>query len=482
MFPNWFGLSHAVRYEGHPALWHAILWPVAQLTWNPVAMQVVHLLIATVTAWMVMRFAPFSAPVRFCLPFSYFLFYEWGVISRNYAIGALLLVAFCVAYAGRWRRVIWSAAPLALACHTSVHALIVVLALMPGLVVEFLIAARRRRHEARDCRGRAAIALALVLVAAATAVWQLKPPADTGFAVGWHMKWDADRAQSAAATLPRAHIPVPNPGEQSWGSSRLFSGGLLGEGRLRLDRSHALTFTLIAAALVALAVLRRPWALAPWIIGTVALDAFFYIKLMGAPRHHGFHFLLLLVTLWMAQCQAPWSTGRPRADRGLGIFEIVARHALLLPLIAVQLWATAVAVRADWRYTFSAGRQAGLWLREHGYTDRDRYCIAGRVDAMVSATVAYAQLPDVHYLGRNGHGSYVIWDTARTVDLRGRDLTRELARYRKACGRDLLLISSSPLSRSWLPRDMRRIAAFTTGHDQVWIYLWPLQPPGSTSR
>lgn len=474
--PNWFSLGHAVRYEGHPAGWHAILWPIAQLTWNPLAMQAVHLVIATVTAWLVMRWAPFSAPVRFGLPFSYFLFYEWGAISRNYAIGALLLVAFCAAYAGRWRRVLWAAAALALACHTSVHALILVVALLPGLVVEFLIALRRRTREAHGYRGHAAIGLALVLVAAATAAWQLKPPADTGFAVGWHTHWDANRAQQAAATLPRAYIPVPSAGQGWWGTSRLMGQGLLGDRSLRLDRDHAITFTLSVAALLALAMLRRPGPLVPWVIGTMALNAFFYIKLMGAPRHHGFHFLLLLVVLWMAQCQSPWSAPRPRTDRWLRGFETGARYALLLPLIVVQLWASAVAVRGDRQHTFSSGRQAGLWLREHGYTDLDRYCIAGQVDAMVSATVAYAQLPSVYYLGRNAPGSYVIWDTARQTELRGGELTRELARYRKACARDLLLISSSPLSRYWLPRDMRQIADFTAGHDRVWIYLWPLPP------
>ena len=51
-------LLHNIRYEGHPGLWHLILWPIAQCTGNPIGMQVAHVLIAGASALILLRRAP----------------------------------------------------------------------------------------------------------------------------------------------------------------------------------------------------------------------------------------------------------------------------------------------------------------------------------------------------------------------------------------------------------------------------------------
>ena len=38
-----------LKYEGHPALWHLLLMPLTRLTASPVAMQALHLVIASTT-------------------------------------------------------------------------------------------------------------------------------------------------------------------------------------------------------------------------------------------------------------------------------------------------------------------------------------------------------------------------------------------------------------------------------------------------
>jgi hypothetical protein len=53
-----------IKYEGHPGLWHLLLWPLAHLTWNPAAMQGLHVLIASAAVFVLLRYAPFPWPVR----------------------------------------------------------------------------------------------------------------------------------------------------------------------------------------------------------------------------------------------------------------------------------------------------------------------------------------------------------------------------------------------------------------------------------
>lgn len=76
-------LWHNTRYEGHPLLWHLILFPLAHLTASPVAMQVVHWGVAVGVAALVLFAAPFQVWVRALIVFGYFPLYEYGAISRN---------------------------------------------------------------------------------------------------------------------------------------------------------------------------------------------------------------------------------------------------------------------------------------------------------------------------------------------------------------------------------------------------------------
>ncbi|MGC8917693.1 MAG: hypothetical protein ACP5NF_12030, partial [Thermoanaerobaculum sp.] len=48
--PHLLDLWRHTRYEGHPLLWHVLLWGLAKLTPNPAAMQVLHWVLATAAA------------------------------------------------------------------------------------------------------------------------------------------------------------------------------------------------------------------------------------------------------------------------------------------------------------------------------------------------------------------------------------------------------------------------------------------------
>lgn len=216
--PSWWGVLHTIRYEGHPGLWHLLLWPVARLSWNPVWMQATHAAVASAAAWTFIRFAPFAWPVRLLFPFGYVLFYEWGVISRNCALSALLLFLFCAAFARRWRAFPWAAAALAAACHTTVHALLLVLVLTPLLMIDYAVAVAGRWREAQACKGRVVLAFVLVLFGIVTAVRQVwnthrgRPAGcvSTACSRTWSVSlstaccWPASACKSGAARSPFA--------------------------------------------------------------------------------------------------------------------------------------------------------------------------------------------------------------------------------------------------------------------------------------
>jgi hypothetical protein len=50
-----------LKYEGHPGLWHLLLWVITRFTDNPMAMQVLHLAIALGIWVLVWRVSPFRS-------------------------------------------------------------------------------------------------------------------------------------------------------------------------------------------------------------------------------------------------------------------------------------------------------------------------------------------------------------------------------------------------------------------------------------
>ena len=70
-------LFRNLRYEGHPGLWHLGLYLVSRVTFNPLGMQLLHLLVATTAVYLFLKYSPFSRPQKILFILGYFPFYEY---------------------------------------------------------------------------------------------------------------------------------------------------------------------------------------------------------------------------------------------------------------------------------------------------------------------------------------------------------------------------------------------------------------------
>jgi hypothetical protein len=84
----WF---HELRYEGHPGLWHTILWVAQHVVHAPyAALGYIGVSFAIAGAAVLVFKAPFPWFVRWPLAFTYFLVYQYAVIARPYTLLPLL--------------------------------------------------------------------------------------------------------------------------------------------------------------------------------------------------------------------------------------------------------------------------------------------------------------------------------------------------------------------------------------------------------
>lgn len=86
-------LFYLPHYEGHPPLWHLILSIFAKnnFPYETTLLSVSFVFSYTATFFIILK-SPFSRIIRVLLPYTYFLFYQNGIISRPYC---MVMLAFC---------------------------------------------------------------------------------------------------------------------------------------------------------------------------------------------------------------------------------------------------------------------------------------------------------------------------------------------------------------------------------------------------
>jgi len=400
--PSLVALWKNTRYEGHPLAWHFLLWVLARLTANPVAMQVLHGLLAAAGAFLFLQKAPFPLPWRAAWVFTYFPLYEYGVLARNYQLTAL---GFWAALALR-QKPRWAGAALALVANSSPM----------GLLLAPPLALGMRLKGFRLSKG----GWFLLSLAWGFALWSCLPPPDYEHARGWFWHWDWGRAYYVIRGLAAAFFPIPSPQVHFWNDPLLFpfaptpAGAALAIG--------------IATAFLALAGFALPSRVARllWLAGLAALGGFFYLKFPGTTRHHGFFLLWTLAMLWLF-C-------RPVARSS---WRWLLPAALVLPGLA----GAAVASWFEVRYPFSAGRQAAGEVVQK--------CmglpLVGHPDWAASTVAGYLPHRPILYLTTGAAGTFVRWNLARA---QREKLTQEqlLWQARATVAGDFCLLLNAPLA------------------------------------
>ena len=132
-----FSIPH---YEGHPPLWHLILLPFAKLG-APVnfSLALVNIIFITAANALVIFKSPFPKIVRRLIPFSYYFFYQFGVISRPYSIVYLALMLAALTYNKRDEKPLAHILSLVLLCLSHAYGIILAGMLCVVWVIQIFI-------------------------------------------------------------------------------------------------------------------------------------------------------------------------------------------------------------------------------------------------------------------------------------------------------------------------------------------------------
>jgi hypothetical protein len=416
--------------EGHPVLWYALNFALARITSDPLAMQLLNLAAATAAVFVFLRRAPFPPIQRLAFCFGYYLLYEFTVISRGYALGLLLVFAFCSRFA-RVRRVDWLAAGLLfLLANTTLYGTIVA-AHVVLLAVGQALGDRQAERLRRD---RLPLLAVLVGVAAGFGhTWLQALAIGSAHADAYTPEHDVTWVARCLGTMFRGAVPVADPTNvHSWNSHVLellpqtwssWIGALGGVGGLAL-------------ALRALG--RRPVLAGVFRSGSLTMLAIVFFVWFGSMRHHGQVFLWFVVCCWLAEGLRPLAgapSGLPTAPAG----AVAPGGRLLTALLVAQVVAGAQAWAIDLARPFSNARAVGVLLRR---PEVDGVRLVGSVDYAIQPVAAYAGR--AFYYPESGRvGTFLDWGPGRRrVSLV--EVLEDVRRLLQLERRDVILVLNYP--------------------------------------
>ncbi|MBE9059433.1 hypothetical protein [cf. Phormidesmis sp. LEGE 11477] len=471
-------------YEGHPILWHICLFVIAKWSPNPFFMQIFHLLLSTASVVLVVKWSPFSLLQKGLLSFSYLLFYEYSIISRNYAIGIFFIFLFCVLYTRQQPRY-WLLA-LILAVVANANAFCFLISFSLASVMLFRLWCESSVSLATAFRRQMIQPLAILITGWGLTLLQLTrftrlperevvtdsaqraakraaegadsiPEPVSDFALSQFDQAIAlvNRLAGVSEPFTRSYLPMMRPKLHFWTTHFLLDsegiGTIFG---IKIGTMIAAILAIVLFLLAVKALRRTPLYLWLYVSGSAALYSLFIAIYRGSNRHQGHLIIVLIVSLWLAT----WSQNRPEQIRRLrssftGFKRPVVGGALLTLLLVFQSVASVQAYAMDIIYPFSGSHAIAQYIQTNQLEDLPLFAQNGRISTGVISyldTVAY-------YAQQNKYASFAVNPYRRDEE------TNEivLANVESFAQQEpeFLIISRNPIDFSSAPRQVDLLTA-----------------------
>ena len=284
------------RYEGHPPAWYLILWSISKFTHNLVYVQIAQLLIASSVVFIVLFYSPFSFITRILIPFGYYFLFEYGILSRNYAIG--VLPALCVCYILQKdfkHKLLLYYALLFFMSNTHLVALI----LAGSLHLYFLLWTYGQKKNINNLFPHILLGILVFL----PALYFIFPPSDSGLTVGILIsKFDNQHLGIIAKTPLRTFIPVPAWWEYNFWNTQFL---LTLQGKNSMLRLLTLLLSIGVLGVVWLVLKDSKKSLTLFVANLILTFIVAVIFPLTTQRYIGFIFIGFIAAYWLRCYELP---------------------------------------------------------------------------------------------------------------------------------------------------------------------------------
>lgn len=388
-----FGLKNTMS-QGHAMLWQSCLWIITRITHNPIWMKVLHGLIAVSFAYILLYKSPFKIWQSALMLLSYFLLYEYAVISRCYAFGVLFFFLFSYFYSRDKKLNLSSAIILFLLANTSMYAM------MLTVVIGIWIFINEKLYLFKNAEKKQNLFLLIFAIGILLAYLQIKPNEDNSFPV--HrviLPFDEYRFNVAITQFFSAFVPICKFQNQFFWNTNFL-----------MDKLGIVSWylPLIVFIIVTIPFVSKWRIMLLWLMGVAIVLFFQYHTGFRFARYYGHFFILWIVCYWLMQSFY---------QINLKINNIIFAFIILIQAIGGVLM-----YNADRTKKFSTGYDAAKWLKKHGYSKN--YMIAS-VDFAMSPIAAELDRK-IYYMQHKALCSFTKWDKKRLNSTYKKDIVEAI--------------------------------------------------------
>ncbi|MFZ5596487.1 MAG: hypothetical protein ACOY31_05695 [Bacillota bacterium] len=360
-------ILHVLRYEGHPPLWYLCLYVPAHMgipyEWG---LKSVNIIISSIAAAMIIKKAPFPLVVRLLTPFTYFIFYQYGVISRCYSLLSLALWVVAANIPLRNRKPVKFSLLLALLGGVTAHGMMISFGVAVAWFIEMVMDHRLLKKDynvmtwrvAKDRRFHALLLLGMVNLIYTAILW----PMPDKYTPGLKTAVDPGNLLFMLFVAPLNGI-----------ATDLFSKNFT----FTYDMMYVCIAGFILTIVFFIWVLNKGMFLycaLPYLFTTIFMS-FVYFSI----HHTGIYTLMIIFGIWVSlggeqSLQAPaWSQKLYSVFSDAVSNQVVINRLLTIFaafVFAIQIYWSAAASLNDIRFPYTAERDLATFIKDNGIEGR----------------------------------------------------------------------------------------------------------------
>ena len=445
--PNFLALFPNIQPA--PNLYYSLLYPIVKLWPHPAVYQIFHLAVITAAVFIFNRYSPFTKLQKVFFSFSYFVLFEYGIISREYSMLMLLLFFLIYLITKEKQNFIFIAGGLFLLSNHHIYGVFFSL----GIVTYLILKLGKKTKEFSLKKKKELGLAAILLVSGALYIFGQ-------YFLSMKFNRYADIFGKAPVFMTmrsiwNAFFPVPDVSDMHfWNTNILAFPHLYAKDAAAaefISAGNILAFMISIFVFLASLIIfsRKIPVLAAFLVNFMLHLIFLQYLSVFYVRYQGPLFMIFIYSYWLLCSSNDELPASCNSNRPPGFFEksfFVNTRKFVSPyvtfLLFVQFCAGIFCYVQDARYPFTASYAAAKYIRQQKL---ENITMAGYVDYVAQAISGHLN-QRIYYPQSGESGTYVNWlNENRSESISVDEVIESAVRLSYQKNQDILLILNSPI-------------------------------------
>ncbi|MEP7167875.1 MAG: hypothetical protein ABI855_00745 [Bacteroidota bacterium] len=347
------------RYDGHPLLWNILLWIITRFTHDPFYMQLIHIVISTSAVIIFLRNAPFTDVFKTLFVFSYFIFYEYNIISRNYAISVLFLFIACSFLCSNKRKYHAILISLLLVSCTHLFSLMCAASLFLVTIVLYL-----HDSDKKSSKVKFGILCLLFIIGFVFIFYSIIPPTDH-----FLKQYDTDpylslkRIGKAFSIFFKGLFHIPDFFKYHFWNTNLL---------VDISKNFSIIPSLLCFVVPLILFYDKPLSLLVFYLSSILIAVFiFWSPIIAGVRYFGYIFLLIIISLWLSEYTRTENLFfSEELSKKISKFNLRFKIPFIYAIIFVQVISAGIAYSLDIANPFSEGKDVAKFILKNNLKEK----------------------------------------------------------------------------------------------------------------